>query len=195
MTEYTQPCAAIVDGRPATLPALSDRVEFELDGVGYEAFLTAGSVGALAELVAPRVRNLVFRTIRYPGHLDYMRLLLDDLGLRTRRDLLMTVLRNGLPADEPDALVIDVRASGTRGGRPAKETFSRRIEPRAAAGGHSVLALSSAAHAASLIDLLRDGGLHGPYLRAAALVPHETLESRFSMRALGQASSDPAPRS
>src|SRR5690606_24884428 len=93
-----------------------------------EAFLTAGSVDALVDLVRPRVRNLVFRTIRYSGHLDYMQFLLDDLGLRARRDLLATVLRNGLPDSEPDAVVIYVGATGTHDGRRSEELFSCRVE-------------------------------------------------------------------
>ena len=173
--EYTAPCAAIIDNCITTLPALSGRIEFTAGGLDYEAFLTAGSVDGLAALVGPRVRNLVFRTIRYPGHLDYMQFLLDDLGLRARRDLLSTVLRNGLPAAEPDAVVIYVRATGTCDGRPSEELFSCRIEPQASAGGHGALSLASAAHAAALIDRLRAGALTGIELRCPALGSHETV--------------------
>lgn len=175
MDEYTAPCTAIVDGLITKLPALSDRIEFEAGSVAYEAFLTAGSVDALAALVGPRVRNLVFRTIRYPGHLDYMQFLLDDLGLRSRRDLLATVLRNGLPGTEPDAVVIYIKATGTRDGRRREELFSCRIEQLASAGDHSALSLASAAHAAALIDRLRAGSLAGDEWRCPALTPHETV--------------------
>lgn len=172
IAEYTEPCTALADGQPVRLPPLSGCEEFDMEGQRYEAFLTAGSVGALAALAATHVRNLVFRTVRYPGHLDYMQLLLDDLGLAARRDLLATVLRNGLPAGEPDALVIDIRATGTRGGKPAAERFARRIEPR---GEHGALAFASAAHAAALIDLAARGALAGPGLRSPVPVPHEVL--------------------
>lgn len=175
--EYTEPCVAIVDGCVTTLPALSGRIEFEAGDVDYEAFLTAGSLDAIAALVNPHVRNLVFRTIRYPGHLDYMQFLLDDLGLRRRRDLLATVLRNGLPAAEPDVVVMEVRATGTRDGRPSEELFSGRIEPRESADGHGALSLATAAHAAAIIDCLRAGTLAGNELRCPALVPHETVIS------------------
>jgi saccharopine dehydrogenase-like NADP-dependent oxidoreductase len=173
--EYTAPCAAIVEGKQTTLPALSGRIEFEAGGVAYEAFLTAGSIDALAALVGSRVSNLAFRTIRYPGHLDYMQFLLDDLGLRARRDLLATLLRNGLPAAEPDAVVIHVRASGTRDGRASEELFSCRIEPQTSAGEHGALSLASAAHACALIERLRAGALAGNELRCAALASHEAV--------------------
>lgn len=175
MAEYTQPCTAIIEGERVALPALSGREEFTFDGQTYEAFLTAGSIEGLASLVAPRARNLVFRTIRYPGHLDYMLLLLDDLGLRARRDLLGTVLRNGLPAGGADVVLIQVGASGSRTGQPAEERFAMRIAPRASDAGHGALAVGSAAHAAALIDLLRAGALWGEHLRSPALVPHEEI--------------------
>jgi saccharopine dehydrogenase-like NADP-dependent oxidoreductase len=180
LAEYTQPCAAIQDGRPVTLPPLSRREEFVFEGTTYEAFLTAGSVAALVELVGPRAGSLVYRTIRHPGHLDYMQLLLDDLGLRARPDLLGTILRNGLPAGGGEVVLIDVRASGRRAGRSVEERFSRRIRLRAGHEGHGALAEASAAHAAALIDLLRAGALEGERLRKPVLVaPEELLGSRF----------------
>jgi len=175
IAEYTEPCSAIVDGRRVELPALSGLVGFAAGGVDYEAFHTAGALDALQGLVSARARNLTFRTIRYPGHLDYMQFLLDDLDLRSRRDLLTTVLRNGLPLDGPDALVIQVKASGARGGAPAEAEFCCRIEPKAGQGGQGALTLASAAHAATLIEMLRTGELHGQGLRQCALTPHETI--------------------
>ncbi|WP_170314780.1 saccharopine dehydrogenase family protein [Aquibium carbonis] len=180
LAEYTKPCTAIVDGNRVTLPPLSGLEEFTVDGVRYEAFLTAGSIEGLATLVAPHARNLVFRTIRHPGHLDYMLLLLDDLGLRSRRDLLGTVLRNGLPAGGADVVLIDVRASGSRAGKPAEERFAMRLKSQAGGADHGALAAGSAAHAAALIDLTRAGTLLGERLRIPALVPHEDVfENRF----------------
>ena len=180
LAEYTRPCAAIVEGERVFLPPLSGREEFTFDGNAYEAFLTAGSIGGLAALVAPRVSNLVFRTIRYPGHLDYMLLLLDDLGLRSRRDLLGTVLRNGLPAGGADVVLAEVRATGWRAGRPAQERFAMRLAPPPAGTRHGALAVASAAHAAALMDMLRAGGLAGQAMRVPALVSHDAiLASRF----------------
>lgn len=175
LAEYTRPCAAIVEGERVFLPPLSGLEPFTFEGKPYEAFLTAGSIGGLAALVAPRVRNLVFRTIRHPGHLDYMLLLLDDLGLRSRRDLLGTVLRNGLPAGGADMVLIDVRVAGRRGGLPAQERFATRLAPQAGVSAHGALAEASAAHAAVLVDRLRAGALEGRQLRVPALVAHEDI--------------------
>ena len=73
------------------------------------------------------------------------------------------------------AVLMVVRATGSRDGRPAEEVFSSRIEQQEAAGNHGGLALASATHAAALIDLLRDGALDGDVLRCPALLPHEMV--------------------
>lgn len=171
LAEYTAPCEAIADGERVMLPALSQREAFTLGGVAYEAFCTAGGLGSLIGRVGANVRNLVFRTIRYPGHVDYMQFLLDDLGLRHRRDLLLTVLRNGLPPVEDDVVLVYVTARGEVGGAPAERSVVLRVAPKAegavrsGAARPNALALGSAAHAAGLLDLVCGEGRAG---RAAA---------------------------
>lgn len=109
-----------------------------------------------------------------------MLFLLDDLGLRSRPDLLATVLRNGLPRGGRDMVLIDIRASGTIDGRAAEETYSLRLDPGAADGKRSALALGSAGHAAALIDLLRSGTLSDEQMRNPVLVAHEQIiQNRF----------------
>jgi saccharopine dehydrogenase-like NADP-dependent oxidoreductase len=162
--EYTRPCLAVRDGKPVSVPPLSDKEDLVLDGVAYEAFATAdgfAGVDDLARRFQGRVRNLTFRTIRYPGHLDYMKLLLDDLRLRERKDLLMTLLRNGLPEIDRDMVLIHLTASGTRGGKTLERSALYRIADDREGGEGGALSLGSAAHAAALIDMLRSGGAVG----------------------------------
>jgi saccharopine dehydrogenase-like NADP-dependent oxidoreductase len=158
--EYTEPCDAIVDGRRTRLEPLAGEEAFEIEGVRYEAFRTAGGMGGLIESLEGKARNLVFRTIRYPGHLDHMRFLLDDLGLARRPDLLRTVLANGLPPVAEDVVLITLTARGMRDGRMAEASVVHRISMSDAPplAGMSALALGSAAHAAALLDRLREGG-------------------------------------
>ena len=69
--------------------------QFSLDGVRYEAFNTSGGLGTLCETLAGRVRELNYKTIRYVGHRDLMKLLVDELRLDERRDLLKDILEAG----------------------------------------------------------------------------------------------------
>lgn len=181
LAEYTAPCEAIEDGARVMLPALSQREEFALGGVAYEAFCTAGGLGSLIGRVGSNVRSLVFRTIRYPGHVDYMQFLLDDLGLRHRRDLLLTVLRNGLRPVEDDVVLVYVTARGEIDGAAAERSVVLRVEPKAGGGDHpNALALGSAAHAAGLLDLVcgegRAGRTAAPEGRAHL---RQLLDNRF----------------
>ncbi len=79
INEYCEPCEAIVDGLPRQTRALEENEAFSLDGVTYEAFNTSGGLGTLCETLAGKVRNLNYRTIRYPGHAAIMKALLNDL--------------------------------------------------------------------------------------------------------------------
>ena len=95
----------LVNGALREVPPLEELEEFSLDGVTYEAFNTSGGLGTLCETYAGKVRTLNYRTIRYPGHAAIMKALLNDLGLRDRRELALwvalfaiaLVLTRGLP--------------------------------------------------------------------------------------------------
>lgn len=151
-SEYTSPCEAIEDSRLVAVPALSNRIDLDVGGQPYEAFCTAGVMGAMKGFAGGRLRSLICRTIRYPGHLDYLQLLLDDLGLRHRKDLLNTVLRNGLTDSQQDVVLLHAAMNP---GRPDARALEMRIEAQADEG--SSLAAGSAAHAAFLLDELASG--------------------------------------
>src|SRR3984957_4837286 len=68
INEYCEPCEAIVNGQLRETQPLEELEEFSLDGILYEAFNTSGGLGTLCETLAGKVRNLNYRTIRYPGH-------------------------------------------------------------------------------------------------------------------------------
>ena len=100
INDYLEPCEAIVDGERVEGPALEEREEFSLAGVTYEAFNTSGGLGTLCETLQGKVRTLNYRTIRYPGHAAIMKALLNDLGLRHRREVLKDILENALPTSQ-----------------------------------------------------------------------------------------------
>jgi len=85
INEYCEPCEAIVNGQLRETQPLEELEEFSLDGILYEAFNTSGGLGTLCETLAGKVRNLNYRTIRYPGHAAIMKALLNDLRLRVMR--------------------------------------------------------------------------------------------------------------
>ena len=86
INEYCNPCEAIIDGELRETLALEETEAFSLDGIAYEAFNTSGGLGTLCDTLAGRVENLNYKTVRYPGHRDIVKLLIRDLRLGQRRD-------------------------------------------------------------------------------------------------------------
>lgn len=160
INEYCEPCEAIVDGEPAELPPLEDVEEFTLDGVAYEAFNTSGGLGSMPQVLAGKVKNLNYRTIRYPGHARIMKLLLNDLNLRDRRDLALDIFRHALSTTREDMVVILVEVIGTKGGKPAQERFARTVlSGYVGTRERSAIQITTASGICTVLDMLASGQL------------------------------------
>ncbi|WP_432289329.1 saccharopine dehydrogenase NADP-binding domain-containing protein (plasmid) [Aminobacter sp. BA135] len=157
--EYTLPSMAIRNGQLVALSPLEDYERFCAEGVNYEAFATSGGVDCLKLLSDSTLRNATFKTIRYPNHLDYMRFLLDDLDLRNRRDMLKSLLYNGLPVIEDDVVLVVVTARGYRGRQPTERTVCHRFASVRSLGPFNALTQLAAGYAGSLISALQEGSI------------------------------------
>lgn len=160
INEYCEPCEAIVEGELIEVPPLEEREEFSLDGVTYEAFNTSGGLGTLAETLKGKVRTLNYRTIRYPGHAAIMKALLNDLGLRHRRDVLKDIFESALPATLQDVVIVFVTVSGRRNGRLLQETYANKIySQRVGNIVRSAIQITTASGICAVLDMLADGSL------------------------------------
>ena len=160
INEYCNPCEAIVGGVRTTVPALEGLETFALDGVEYEAFNTSGGLGTLTETLAGRARQVDYQSIRYPGHNAILKLLLNDLRLRERRDLLKDILETAIPTTDQDVIVIFATASGLKGGRLVRDSYSARIVGADVAGHTlSAIQLTTAAGICTALDLVAQGRL------------------------------------
>jgi saccharopine dehydrogenase-like NADP-dependent oxidoreductase len=160
INEYCNPCEAIVDGERREVPALEFVEEFSLDGVLYEAFNTSGGLGTLCETLAGKVENLDYKTVRYPGHRDIVKILIRDLRLGQRRDVLKEVFEAAIPATAQDLVLVFVAVTGWKGGRLVQQTFVRKVYgARVGDRFLSAIQLTTAAGACAMVDLLREGRL------------------------------------
>ena len=157
--EYMLPSAALRDGKPVTIEPLEAYERFTIDGASYEAFVTAGGMTDDFASCGVPIRDLTFKTIRHPGHLDYMRFLLDDLNLRKRRDMLKSLLCNGLPVVEEDVVMFFITARGKADGESVERSVFHRLAPSFQTGRFNALTRVAAGYAANLIDRLRHGDL------------------------------------
>ncbi len=181
INEYCEPCEAIVNGQRRETQPLEECEEFSLDGIQYEAFNTSGGLGTLCETLEGKVRNLNYRTIRYPGHAAIMKALLNDLRLRDRRDLLKDILENAVPVTLQDVVVIFVTVSGLRDGQLVQETYAHKIYA-APVGGRmrSAIQITTAGGICAVLDLLREGVLlQSGLIRQEQIALDAFLANRF----------------
>src|SRR5262245_9203121 len=74
---YVRPARVVRDGRPTTLPAFSDLDRVQVPGVGeMESFLSDGLRTIIATM--PEVQMMSERTLRWPGHADAVRPLVES---------------------------------------------------------------------------------------------------------------------
>jgi saccharopine dehydrogenase-like NADP-dependent oxidoreductase len=181
INEYCEPCEAIVDGELRHTRALEELESFSLDGVTYEAFNTSGGLGSLCETLAGKVRNLNYRTIRYPGHAAIMKALLNDLRLRDRRELLKDILEHAVPVTLQDVVIVFVAVSGLRAGTLLQETYAHKIYAREI-GGRTVSAIqiTTASAICAVVDMLAGGALPSRGFVSQEGIPLATfLANRF----------------
>jgi saccharopine dehydrogenase-like NADP-dependent oxidoreductase len=160
INEYCNPCEAIYDGQQIEVMPLEGLESFSLDGIDYEAFNTSGGLGTLCDTLAGKVQSLNYKTVRYPGHCGVMKLLLEDLRLRDRRELLKDVLETAIPITHQDVVLIFVTVSGRRENRLTQETYAKKIYAKEIHGKlMSAIQITTAAGICAMVDLHRDGKL------------------------------------
>jgi saccharopine dehydrogenase-like NADP-dependent oxidoreductase len=134
LEEYTRPARYRQAGVERTRPALSDVELLEFDGIGtLEAFLTDGSRTLLRTMDAP---DLVEKTLRWPGHVDRVRVLRetgfldrgpvpglpDSVSARAVSEAILARAWR-LPEGEEEFTVLRVEVEGARGGRSVRIVY------------------------------------------------------------------------
>lgn len=135
----------------------------------------------MADTLRGRVRNLNYRTIRYPGHCAILRTLINDLKLGQRFDLLRDIFVNAVPATDQDAVVVAVIAIGRRDGRLMKDTDDKKIYAQTdKRGTRTAIQRTTASSACAVLDLLFDGRLsQSGFVRQADIPLADFLSNRF----------------
>ena len=177
INEYCNPCEAIRDGRLVEMLPLEGLESFSLDGVDYEAFNTSGGLGTLCETLDGKVDRLDYKTVRYPGHRDVMKMLLEDLRLRDRRELLKDVLERSVPITHQDVVLIFVSVSGWRDARLTQETSAKKVYAHEVEGRlMSAIQLTTASGICAMVDLHAKGQLpQTGFVRQEGAVPGQPL--------------------
>jgi saccharopine dehydrogenase-like NADP-dependent oxidoreductase len=186
INEYCHPCEAIRDGESIDVLPLEGLEHFSLDGTEYEAFNTSGGLGTLCETLTGRVRNLDYKSVRYPGHRQLMKLLLEELLLKNDTASLKDMLRRAVPSTMQDVVLVFVTVSGLKRGQLVQEVFARKIFAErgdAGSGGaeaQSAIQITTAAGVCAAVDLFREGRLPARgFVRQEQVALPDFLANRF----------------
>jgi lysine 6-dehydrogenase len=170
INEYVEDCTIIKDGKVSTVPSLADTetIEFPQPFGKMEAFNTSGGISTLPKTIGAKVKNLDYKTIRYPGHCEQMRLLM-DLGLMDSkpinvnqqqtiapRTVLTQLLIDRLPKIEKDVVLIQVSVKGLLNGS-TKEIVYETIDYFDDKTGLSAMMRTTAFPAAIIAQMIAQG--------------------------------------
>lgn len=181
INEYCNPCESIRDGRFIEVPPLEELEGFSLDGTEYEAFNTSGGLGTLCETLQGKVENLNYKTVRYPGHRDIIKMLVRDLRLGMRREVLKDVLETAIPITYQDVVLIFVTVSGWREGMLSQESYAKKIYSQTVGARlMSAIQITTAAGICAMCDLLVAGKLPSRgFVRQEEAKLSDFLSNRF----------------
>ncbi|MEE9186564.1 MAG: saccharopine dehydrogenase C-terminal domain-containing protein [Bacteroidota bacterium] len=125
INEYVEESQVIRAGKLARVEPLTEleEIEFPPPFNAMEAFHTSGGVSSLTKLLNGRVREMDYKTIRYKGHCEKFRTLL-ELGfassepfavggsIKTARELFSELLKKKLTFHDKDVVLMRISISG-----------------------------------------------------------------------------------
>ncbi len=130
INEYIEVARVIRDGKITEVPSMTELEQLEFASFPpLEAFQTSGGTSTLPDTLLGMVRDLDYKTIRYAGHCDKFKTMI-DLGLCsgdpveidttgvTPRQLFARLLEKHLPADGPDYVLVRLHFVGIKDGQP-----------------------------------------------------------------------------
>ncbi|MDX2410897.1 MAG: saccharopine dehydrogenase C-terminal domain-containing protein [Woeseiaceae bacterium] len=181
INEYGNLCQSIVDGNEVDVLPLEGLEKIEIDGTRYEAFNTSGGLGSLGETYGDRVTTMNYKTIRYPGHCEQMRLLMNGLKLNHDRGTLKRILENAVPQTLQDVVVIYVAVTGNQDGELREENYVNKVYPQVVAGRlWSAIQVTTASGLCSVLDLvLSKPGDYAGFVAQEQFRLADILENRF----------------
>jgi len=111
-TEYIKDAYAVRDYKEVTIPSLSQREEYVIDGDRYEDNFTSGGAADLPTALAGRVKNLDYKTLRYIGHYDWVSETIGTLRADNVIDELEDKMLADIPRVENDKVIVYASVNG-----------------------------------------------------------------------------------
>jgi saccharopine dehydrogenase-like NADP-dependent oxidoreductase len=181
INEYCNPCEVIHGHKIKNHLPLEGLEQFTLDGNVYEAFNTSGGLGTLCETMDGHVRELNYKTIRYPGHHQLMKFLLRDLRLSERRELLKDIMEHSIPVTFQDVVIVFCTVRGNRNGQFVEKSDLRKLYAQEINGEvWSAIQLTTGAGICAVVDLVQQNQIKGTGLIRQEEIPFDQfINNRF----------------
>jgi saccharopine dehydrogenase-like NADP-dependent oxidoreductase len=154
INQYARPCEAIKNHQITLLEPLEGHEVLRISGIEYEAFNTSGGLANLCYALDGQIRELTYKTIRYPGHCQLMKFLFHDLRLGeegNNRNMLKDILEGAIATTAQDLVLISVIATGYIGDKLQQRTrtfFLRHTDQQ------SAIQIATASAAVTTLDLI-----------------------------------------
>ena len=187
-TEYVKDAIVVRDGQVKNIAALSGIKSIMIDGVWYEDNYTSGGAADLPEAFKDKTRDLDYKTLRYPGHYQWVKNVLNEAPYSEDRiEYLKSYMLETIPQYEDDIVIIYsyVKGKDQYGSLRAIDQ-SLKISPMMI-GGQTLKAIQSTT-ASSLVEcarMLLEGNLRGTILQSQ-IDPYAFLTGRFVEQAYGK---------
>ena len=181
INEYVKPCEAIESHKVVTLEPLEGLETIKIDGLSYEAFNTSGGIGSLKNTYKGKVKNINYKTVRYPGHCEKLRFLINDLKLRDKQELLCDIFNNAMPRVKDDVVLVYVSVEGKINGIYSERHFVKKYYSHEAFGHKwSALQLTTASGLCVTMDLaLTKNHFKAGFAKQEDITLEQVLDNRF----------------
>jgi lysine 6-dehydrogenase len=176
INEYIEPVRIIRDGKIQTIEPLSEieSIEFPPPYGALEAFTTSGGTSTLVDTYKNRLKNLDYKTIRYPGHCAIIRAMYElgyfnekpiitKSGKVIPRHLARVLFENNIPICRDDVTLMRVIFEGS--GNKHEIT----IIDKATSNPHLTAMMRTTAFPAAIISWMQ---AHG-YIATTGVLPQE----------------------
>lgn len=179
VNEYINDAEVVRGGRRQIVPSLTEDEKVLIDGVPLEASLTSGGLGTMTRTYEGQLERLDYKTMRYPGHFQQIRFLLDELHLRNKRELLSEMLYDAKPPVNDDIVYLHAAVEGVKNGGAYRENFVRAWKPIDIDGRiWRAISWTTAASAVAVVELAAAGKLTSGFIKQESIKLDELLATK-----------------